>query len=282
MNCLFKKSFSILMKNPYILLLLVLYLVITASVFQILFYGSVQIGYILLFLFTAAFFAGWFGMVKFLVAYKETGNLEEDLKNQFYSFKHEFFSSVSTKILPISVYFLLSAGICCALVYCADKFIGQGNEVLKQISAITNNKDILYNFITTLPDETKIMLFKRSMFLYLSLILFSFCTLYAIPALYFNKSANPFLGILNGIKAIFKKPLFSVGLYVLILFANIVLTFFEAIAAYINQPMMFIMFTIRIYFAAYVVVLIFSVYEKHFAFNCNNGPDCIGEDSSCN
>ena len=282
MSNIFKKSFNMTMKNPYIMLLLVVYLLVVASVFPILFFKLGQFAAILLILLTSAFFAGWFGMIKFIVSYKETGNLEEDMKNQFSSFKNEFFSSIPNYILPLIFYMLLFAGVISLILFLADKFIGQENELLNQVAAMTGNQDVLYNFITTLPAETKLVIIKRCIFIYSALVLCFYLTFYSIPALYFQKGSNPLSGLLNGIRTLYKKPFKSIGLFILILIANILLTFFEAIAAYYSNILMFIAFIIRIYFAAFIVVLIFSVYEKHFTDNSDNGPDSLKQDEACN
>lgn len=282
MSSLFKKSLNLIMKNPYVILLLVIYLVIVASAFPVLFVKAGILAFVLLILLTSAFFAGWFGMIKFITSYKETGNVEEDMKNQFSAFKNEFFSSVPSYILPLIFYILVFVGITIAILVGADKFIGHDNELLNQVAAMAGNQDVLYNFITTLPDEAKLVIVKRCIFIYSCFILYFYLTFYSIPALYFQKTSNPFLGLLNGFIALFKKPFLSIGLFILILISNILLTFIEAIFAYFSSALMFITFVLRIYFAAFIVVLIFSVYEKYFTDNCDNRADSIGQDESCN
>ena len=134
-----------------------------------------------------------------------------------------------------------------------------------------------YNSIlNVLSPEAQTMLLKRMGFITAGNIIFFFIMMYSIPALYFQKTSNPFKGIINGIIAIFKKPLFSVGLFFSILIANIIVGLIEMIS-FINPILMFLALVLRVYFAAFVVVLIFSVYEKRFADNCNNRPDCFGE-----
>lgn len=282
MSSLFKKSLNLIMKNPYVILLLVIYLVIVASAFPVLILKAGVLAFILLILLTSAFFAGWFGMIKFVVSYKETGNDEEDMKNQFSAFKNEFFSSIPSYILPLIFYILIFVGITVAILVGADKFIGHDNELLNQVAAMAGNQDVLYNFITTLPDEAKLVIVKRCIFIYSCFILYFYLTFYSIPALYFQKTSNPVLGLINGLIALIKKPFLSIGLFILILISNILLTFIEAICAYYSSALMFITFVLRIYFAAFIVVLIFSVYEKYFADNCDNGTDSIGQDESCN
>lgn len=280
MNDLFKKSLNVI-KNPYIILLLVAYLFLSAGLFPILILKLNIIAFILLILLTAAFFGGWFGLIKFVVSYKETGNREKDMENQFTSFKSEFFSSVPQYMLSLIFYMIVFAGICALIMFCADKLIGRSNELFEQVTAIAGNQDVLYNFITTLPDDAKILIIKRSLFVYFSFLVYFYLTFYSIPALYFQKGLNPISGLFNGVKALFKKPLLSTFLFIILIIANIFLTLFEGIAAYYSSILMFIGFIIRIYFAVFVVVLIFSVYEKYFTDNCNNGSDSIGENKTC-
>ena len=76
-------------------------------------------------------------------------------------------------------------------------------------------------------------------------------------------------------------PLLKAGIFLILLFSHVILVFFEKIS-FINPVLMFIALVLRVSFIAYVIVLIFSVYEKNFTDNGNNGTDRIRENEPCN
>lgn len=286
MDFCIKKSFRTLFDNPHIMLLFVTYLLafsglISAVVFvagKPLFYVAV----ILIFLLTCAFFAGWLGMIKCLVAFKETDNAEENLKNKYTSFSIGFFSSVANYILPVIFYFILFMVFIRGLLSLASNIFNGSIETAGHIAALMSNQDALLNYLSTLPDNELIALVKFNAFVYFGILLYLFLTFYAIPSVYFNeKTANPLSGLKNGFLSLCKKPFYSAGIFLILLFSHVILVFFEKIS-FINPVLMFIALVLRVSFIAYVIVLIFSVYEKNFTDNGNNGTDRIRENEPCN
>lgn len=280
-----KESFETLAKNPHITLLLVTYFLIIAGLLPLMAIQTEKLRFFLimflLLLLTGAFLAGWFGMIKCVVSYKEKGDMEEDLKNRYESFRNGFFSSIPLYMLPVIFYIILLFIFGKGLLYAADYIFGDPSEFLAQAVLFSGDKDALMNFLATIPKETMASIAERSIFVYTSFLFYLLITFYSIPSLFFNCTRNPLTGIKKGIIALLKKPLGTISLFLSIILSHIAIVFLEAIST-VNQILMFFALVLRVCFIAYVVVLIFSVYEKNFACDSNNGSDRLGEDSSCN
>lgn len=285
MNSSFKKTFNILAKDPVIMLLFIVYLIAFASFVPIVFAQAGKYAFFILsflwLLLTAAFFSGWFGMIKAASEYKEKEDPEEDLKNKYNLYKTGFFASIPNYMLSLVFYILLFAGFCYLIFHLTDYFLGKPDEIIKQLASVSNNQDALLNFIQTMPETTKMLIIKRSAFLYTGFLVYFLLTFYSVPALFFNCSINPLKGLKNGLAALFKKPLLTLGLFTGLLLTHILIIFFERISVGYNI-VMFLALILRVYFIVASIVLIFSVYEKNFASNCNNGCNSVGEDGSCN
>ena len=280
-----QKSFEILIKNPYIMLLLVTYLLITASAFPVAVYtyktASFYIITALLFFFTCAFLSGWFGMIRCIVSCKETKDPEEEMKIHYHYFKNDFFSSITNYILPVIFYILLLIGFIYGISRLADVFFGKPADILNRLALYKGDTDALYNFAVTVPKDALKVIIERNLFKYSALLLYFFLTFYSIPALFFNACKSPLSGLQKGFLALFKKPFFTLLLFLLIVLTHILLIFIEAVSV-VNNILMFIALVLRVSFLAYVVVLIFSVYEENFTADCYNGPDCVGKNGACN
>lgn len=283
MKHIIKKSFDRLVKNPSIMLLLVTYFLITASCMPLMvFYFKKPVFYIMAFLIlllTGAFLAGWLGMIKYIVTYEDENDPIEDFQNRCNAFKTGFFSSIPRRMFSVIFFIVLFIGVAMGLLYLANIIFGDPSELLTQIAYFASDKDALLNFLSALPDETIAAVAKRSAFLYFGFLFYLFLTFYSLPSLMFNECANPFLALKKGVAALFKKPVFSLLLFVSFVIIHIAIIFVEAVST-INQILMFFALVLRIYFIAYMVVLIFSVYEENFTDNCDNGPDCIGKNDT--
>ena len=280
MNFNIRQSFEIFLKNPQVMLLFVMYLLILASLFPLLIYTFNTISfYIVAFvfiLFACAFFAGWFGMIKFVILNNDEKSPEEELKIRHNSFKNAFFESVAKYILPVLFFILLIIGYIYGINKLADLFFGKPVDILNQMTMLNGDTDALYNFASTIPKDALKVIVERNIFRYLALLLYGLITFYSIPSLFFNEKNNPLLALKNGLVALFKKPFQTLFLFLTIVLIHILLVFFDAIST-TNQVLMFIALVVRVSFFAYIIVLIFNVYEKNFTLNNNNGADSIGQ-----
>ncbi len=285
MNSDLIKPFITLSKNPQITLVFVIFLIVLAMFAPFVVFNAGKNIFILLvilaLLFVSAFMSGWFGMIFHVLKNRCSNNPEEEIKNAHESFKSGFFGSIPQYMPSIIFYILLFSGFLYLISYVADLIFGKLDNIVMQLASFGADQDAIYNFLKTLPKESVVMLAKRSIFFYLSVLLYLLLTFYSIPALYFGKKINPLCAIKDGIVALFKKPFYSSFMFFSIVITHFLLIFIEAVSV-VNEFFMFVALVLRVCFLAYVVVLIFSVYEKNFALNCNNGPDCLGENNSCN
>lgn len=284
MNLSIKQSINILSKDPHITLLLVSYLLIMAMLLPTLLTQKNELSFFivlfLMFIFSCAFFSGWFGMIKSCVLYKEKEDIEENLKQKYDSFKMGFFGSIPTYILQIGFFILILIGVIHSLSVISNHLFGKTDEIITQIAMIANSKEAIANFLSTLPEEVVINLVKKSVFSYTGIFLYVFLTMYMIPALYFSGRKNPLIGIKDGLVAIIKKPFFSIGLFLTLVLIHGMIVLIEGLSIF-SQITMFLSLILRVCFIAFVVVLIFSVYEKNFTANNNNGSNGLRENSSC-
>ncbi len=280
-----KKSFRILIKNPYVMLIFILYFIVIANLMPVLYMQNNKSGFvltgILFLLFTSAFFSGWFGVIKGIVSYRETGNIEEDFKNQCFALKGDFFSSVANYILPLTFYLILFVIYTWFILYFANFVMFKPDTITNALQGFKPEQMSLAAYYESLPPDVKGLLMKKSLFVDIGFISYFFFTLFSIPALFFQNTNNPLTGLFKGIAAIFKKPFLYIGVFVFILFFNVIISLLE-MGSFPNQILMFISLVVRIYFTAFFIVLIFSIYEKNFTDNCNNGADSLGQDSPVN
>ncbi len=281
----FKTSFVMLGKNPHLVLILVIYLIIAINLAPYMAYYALNRGYAffipagLFALLTAVFFSGWLGMVKTIVNQKNAKG--EEAVARYSLFKKEFFGSIPSFMFSLIFYMLLTFLIGSALLYCADKLFGSPIGILSQMSDVSNNQEAFSNFISTIPKPTLIMIFKRSVFIYISFIVYSLLTIWWLPSQYFQNNKNPFIGLKEGVLSFIKHPATTIYVFLNLIFIHIFLIFIEAVAV-VSLPVAFIALVLRVYFIAYAVVLIFNVYEEKFKNNSNNGRNSLGQNETVN
>ena len=135
-----------------------------------------------------------------------------------------------------------------------------------------------------MPKETWAVIFKKGIFTYLVCSFLTMLYLFWAASLYLNKqcSQNPFLALVNSIKAMFKKFFESILIFIFLIVLNFVLISVQGY--YIeNVVISFITMILRIYFAAYIIVLIFDLYEesqKDMPSDCCDRADCIRKDGA--
>ncbi len=269
-----KKSLTMLINNPQITLFLVIYLMFAGIIVPNILLSQTKAAFytfsFLLLMFSTAFFAGWFGFIKGVVTLKNDKDINEKLEN----LKSGFFGSIPVYFFPILLLIIIFMLIQTGIPNVASILFGKTDAILMQIASLTNDKNAIANYITTLPEVQKKMLIERSLFIITASVSFYILFFYTIPALYFNKTPNVITGIVQNFKAVFKKFFPTIYLFFLILLIHLVLFFFEVISASLGQIFMFIALVLRVCFIAYIIVLIFSIYEENFG---NNGGDSLGE-----
>lgn len=277
-----KKSFIIIKDNPLITLTFVIYLIILITAARTMFLNNnpvvaIVLG-ILMMLLTAAFAAGWCGIIKSAVrCYKKEKTVEEKIED-ITLLKNNFFSSIPTYFLPILTGMILLIAIIVLFEQISSHLFGRLDSVINQINLLPEKTDASFNYLMSLPYTTQVMIAKKIIFsIFISGFLGFISMLYA-ASLFLNKqeSKNPFKAILYTCYALFKMPFTSIALFIFITLINFALIIIQAV--YIeNVIISFVTMILRIYFVAYVIVLIFDIYDKKITNYSNNGSDCIRE-----
>lgn len=226
-------------------------------------------GVTMLFMFSA-FCSGWFYMVKKCVEFaKKDFILDEDKA-------HESLKLIQALPIGIGKYFLKYVGVCimflgmamliASITYSITiPFIKQIDFSLEQMSTAINSAQEAANFISTMPTDKMLILFKLNMILLGVTSLFSFLLMLWMPEIIYTKR-NPFIALFTSIKKLFIKFWKSIGLFVYITVCQFVISYLSTFA--LLHPIAYmIMMIIYFYFIVYIVVLIFSYYDKEFNNN---------------
>lgn len=282
----FKKAFNIVKDNPFITLYFVLYLIVLFLIVPFLIAGRnmlfAMILGVLMLLLTCAFISGWFNMIKTsTLNFKENKTPEQKLEEAV-KLKNDFFSGVSEYILPVITGTIVVIALFYLHSYLSDLIFGKIDEVIYDLSKHANDAEALKNYFATLPESTWAAIFKKSIFSYIACSFITLFFLYWSAALYLNKNCGvisaPFIAILNSIKVMFKNFFQTVFVFIILMAVNFVLI---SIQAYFmeNVVISFITMILRIYFAAYIVVLIFDLYEasKPENIECECSPCICGQ-----
>lgn len=215
----------------------------------------------------AVFFAGWFYMIKKAVDLSKRVFVmdEEALKTHFNLIK-EFPAGVGKYFLSfigvIILFFILMIVISSFIFKFGISFIGRIDFSPEQIASLTSSTQGLLNFVETLPVEQYILLAKWNLLLMCSSFFFSYLLLFWIPEIIY-RTRNPLYSLFTGIFKLFKKPLKSLYLFVLITLINFVLSFVMTFT--LMFPILYFIFAIfYLYYIVYVFVLIFSYYDGEF------------------
>lgn len=226
-------------------------------------------GITMLFMFSA-FCSGWFYMVKKCVEFsKKDFILDEDKA-------HESLKLIQALPIGIGKYFLKYVGVCvmflgmamviASITYSITvPFIQQMNFSLEQMSTVINSAQEATNFISTMPTDKMLILFKLNMILLGITSVFSFLLMLWMPEIIYTKR-NPFIALFTSIKKLFVKFRKSIVLFIYISLCQFIISYLSTFA--LLHPIAYmIMMIVYFYFIVYIVVLIFSYYDKEFNDN---------------
>ncbi len=274
----FKKSLDIVKDNPFITLYFVLYLIVLFLIIPFFIAGRniliAMILGVLMLLLTCAFVSGWFNMIKTSTLNFKKDKTPEQKLEEAIKLKDDFFCGVSAYILPVIAGTVVVIGLFYLHSYLSDLFFGKIDEIIYDLSKHANDTEAIKNYFITLPESTWAVIFKKSIFSYIICSFITLFFLYWSASLYLNKncSLNPFFAILDSIKVMFKKFFETAAVFVILMIINFILISIQAFFME-NVIISFITMILRIYFAAYIVVLIFDLYEanklKNAECSCN-------------
>lgn len=241
-----------------------------------------------LFLFSAAFFAGWFEMVKQAILNndKNFANEVERIKSSI-ALRKDFFEGITKNILPLAGGIFLYYAVFLVIVYLdvivAEKFFGKIDFLANDLKIITQSNEAMVAYFKALPNEKLLRLFSWEMLFLITSGIYSLLTLFWVSALYFNKkeTKNPFMAYAYSFEALFKKP-FSVILFNILIALMLFVYTQLAPLTVLNPVLSFIYMVVGIYFFVFLTVLIFNYYARNFGNLSDNRGNCLGEDKTCN
>lgn len=285
-----KKSLIITKNNPILTLAFVIYLIVLSVFLPKV--ASLQPNWLTLItmfailLLNAGFFAGWFEMVKYAIenSKKDYENDEEKFLDTI-NLREHFFDAIPPYILPVAVsvmlYYTLFLLVIVACVYIANKYIGNVDFLLNDIKNLTQSSAAL-EYMKNLPTEKTTIIYGWNILLTAAISIFGVLTIFWPSALYYGKngSKNPLSAFWHSFTAIFRKPLGVIGLNIFIAILVMILMPIGGLFA-LNPIASFIYMILTIYVFVFLVVLIFSYYEKFLSNYGNSGRNGVGENKTC-
>lgn len=216
---------------------------------------------------SSAFFAGWFYMVKKCVEFSKKDFILDKDKST------ESLKLIQTLSVGVGKYFLTYVGVSLMFVgiallmafilYMASvPFINSMHFTISQMSMAINSPQDTQAFLNGLPPEQLIILFKLNLLLMGITSLFSFLMMLWMPEIIYSKR-NPLIALFTSIKKIFVKFGKSITLFLYITILNFLISFLGTFA-FVNPVTYMIMMLVYFYFIVYIVVLLFSYYDKEF------------------
>ena len=215
----------------------------------------------------AVFLAGWNYMVKKAL----------ELSQKVFVFDEEAVKAhlglIKTFPTGVGKYFLSFVGVVVIFVvllilisqiifYFGINFIGKVDFTLDQITALTSSTKGLLEFVENLPPEQYVILAKWNLLLMTASFVFSYLLMFWMPEIVY-RTKNPLMALFKGIAKLFRKPLKSLGLFLIITLINFVLSFVMTFTLLL--PILYFLFAaVYLYYIVYVIVLIFSYYENEF------------------
>ncbi len=232
--------------------------------------AEIILAFITVLFMTAAFLSGWFYMVQnAIVVSRQVYVLDEDrakaTMNLFkvipYGIGKYFLSFIGLILI-----FLFIVSLAGTLVYkFGIHYIGNV-FTQDQITAALSSTEDMKLFIDSLTVEQLIKLNLWNFLIMGTTTLISFLIMFWIPEIIYS-TINPFTALFKSIKKVFVKFPKSVALFIYLSILNIFVSFLSTFA--ILHPLLYLLvMVICFYFIIYVVVLVFSYYEKEF-----NGTD---------
>lgn len=242
----------------------------------------------------AAFFAGWFNMVKKAIDLNKQQLPDEERAKASFGLLKELPAGLGEYFLPfvggIILYFLLFMVLSLISYKIGAHFLGKIDLTQNELRMILNSSDAKM-LISSIP-SAKLAKLEIWYLLFLAVMtIHYFITMFLAPEIVIN-SKNPVIALGRSIAFIFKNFL---NVIVLFLYVNVV-SFAASLA--INGIMLLhfipnfitalVSMLLYFYFIVYVIVLVFLYYDSETAAkveigenNCNSGTDSIGQDGTC-
>ena len=258
---------NIILATPLLLFMLILSLYIGFSRMSVNSLPVLLLSCITVVFMTAAFFAGWFYMVKKAIALsKETFVLDTDKARATLDLIKKMPAGIGKYFWPFLGLILLAILIISvampAVIKLSLYIVGPlGLDAASMKDALAS-ADGIKVFIDSLSGEQIIKLFKIEMIFILFSAIFSYLFMLWIPEIIYS-TKNPFMAIFKSIKKVFKQPWKLFKLFIFTWLLNFILSFANTFSV-INPLIYLIVMVLYFYFIVYLVVLLFLYYEREF------------------
>lgn len=254
---------NIILATPLILFMWILSLYVGFSKMSVNSMPLAILSFITILFMTAAFFAGWFYMVKKSVLLsKQIFVLDSDKAKAVFNLFKALPSGIGKYFMPflgMIIFSIILIAIIGAAAFKLGMFlIGDLNLTGEQLKNIVDMKV----FLDSLTFEQLIRLnYWNILFLAVSSLV-SFMFMLWIPEIVFL-TPNPFKALFASVRKIFSKFFKSFKLFIFMTVMNFLLSFVSTFSI-VNPFLYFVMTVIYFYFLVYMVVLLFTYYEREF------------------
>lgn len=216
---------------------------------------------------SAAFLAGWFYMVKKSIEISQTQFvMDEDrakalidvVKTIPTGIGKYFLSFLGMSLISLLL-FVLFGGLFYKL---GMTFIGSIDFTSAQIKGAMASPQDMKAFLDSMTDAQLYKLASWNMLFMFGTSILSFLLMLWVPEIIYC-TKNSFIALFKSLKKLFVKFHKSIGLFIYLAFLNIIISFVNTFA--VLHPLIYmILMIVYFYFMVYVVVLIFSYYDKEF------------------
>ena len=278
-TAIIKKSFKTVVDNPFITLLLVLFLIgfniLIAHIFIVKSLTIMTVLTLCTFALFVCFLSGWFGVIK------EACN---DSKDKNYS--AIFFENIGKNIIPTVIAILVYCFLFLVIIYStsliATKVFGSLEPIIANFSDNIQDNAKFLEYIQNLPLEQKYKIYSWQLSLIVACGGFNFLFMFYFPSIFFNEKSNipskAFISFFNSVIFLFKNFFGSLLIFFIICSTYSLIGVLKLIALS-NMFLTMLLLIVSIYFIAVSIMVIFNYY--HERNNCNNRTDGVGEDKSC-
>lgn len=280
-----KTSFNVLKDNLIVVQPLILYMILIGFVAQPVSFSLDQnlssiIAISIVFLFTAAFIAGWFYVIKLSIKMKDdVYETPEEKGLAQISLLKQFFTGVGDYFIPVIGMMLLYLTLAIAFSFLAYKFgvhyIGSFDIKKDLVKILTIDAKESYSILAAnTPSIEKLkIIYWGAYFSVLSLV-FTFVTLFLGAALLYS-SKNPVKAFCENLVFLFKNFFGAIGLIIFLSVLNFFVSSIYVISS-LNIILSIIALLLTFFYMTYHVVLIFVYYDEKTKDTCNSGTEFVG------
>ena len=238
-------------------------------------------------LFTAAFLAGWFYIVKLAISMKnEVYETPEEKNLAALSLLKQFFTGVGEYFVPVLFGFLIFVLAFIGFLFLAYKiglhYIGTPELTPQLVKALNSGSYKAISDLVSAPESYQSLKTLSYWGFYITglSVIFSFLTMFYAPAVLYD-TRNPFKAIFLNFKFLFLNFFGSLIIILFLTFLNTLVSIFNLLSA-MNIIFAIISLLLMFLYMSYYVMLVFLYYEEKTKDNCDSGSECIGEIESGN